>query len=79
MNYKVFLETLEKFLKSIKAISIDMVPYAVTTHKDSGLINDPNDWAEEVDNPRYILELLLSIMSVQTVKIVKELPKVKFD
>ena len=42
--------------------------------------NDPNDWAKEVGNPRYILDLLLSIISVslQTVDIVNSLPKVDF-
>jgi len=58
-----------------------MERYAVTTHKESGIKNDPNDWAKEVGNPRYILDLLLSIInvSVQTVDIVEGLPKVKFD
>lgn len=58
-----------------------MERYAITTQKDSGITNDANDWAEEVDNPRYILDLLLSIInvSVQTVEIVKGLLKVKFD
>ena len=38
------------------------------------------DWAKEVGNPRYILDLLLSIVnvSVQTVEIVKGLPKLSF-
>ena len=42
----------------------------------SGIKNDPNDWATEVGNPRYILDLLLSIInvSVQTVDIVNSLP-----
>lgn len=63
------------------AIDWIMERYAVTTHKDSGITNDPNDWADEVGNPRYILDLLLSIInvSVQTVEIVKGLPRVKFD
>lgn len=49
--------------------------------KKSGIKNDPNDWSAEVGNPRYILELLLSVInvSVQTVEIVKGLPKVKFE
>lgn len=47
----------------------------------SGIKNDPNDWAEEVGNERYILDLLLSIInvSVQTVDIVNGLPEVKFE
>ena len=58
-----------------------MERYAVTTHKDSGIKNDPNDWADEVGNPRYILDLLLSVInvSVQRVDIVNDLPKVKFE
>lgn len=49
--------------------------------KKSGIKNDPNDWSAEVGNPRYILDLLLSVInvSVQTVEIVKGLPKVKFE
>jgi predicted helicase len=63
------------------AIEWIMERYQVTTHKESGITNDPNDWATEVGNPRYILDLLLSIInvSVQTVDIVASLPKVKFD
>lgn len=55
--------------------------YQVTTHKDSGIKNDPNDWAEEVGNPRYILDLLLSIIrvSTETVEIINKLPKVSFE
>jgi predicted helicase len=53
-----------------------MERYAVTHHKGSGIKNDPNDWAEEVGNPRYILDVLLSVirLSVETVKVVRDLP-----
>jgi predicted helicase len=62
------------------AIEWIMERYQITVHKDSGIKNDPNDWAEEVGNPRYILDLLLSIINVsmQTVEIVKGLPKLSF-
>lgn len=62
------------------AIEWIMERYQVSTHKESGIINDPNDWAKEVGNPKYILDLLLSIinLSVQTVDIVNSLPKVDF-
>lgn len=58
------------------AIEWVMERYAVTTHKESGIRNDPNDWADEVGNPRYILDLLLSVirLSVETVDIVRGLP-----
>ncbi|MCZ2130501.1 MAG: DEAD/DEAH box helicase family protein [Bacteroidia bacterium] len=63
------------------AIEWIMERYQVSTHKESGIKNDPNDWATEVGNPRYILDLLLSIInvSVQTVDIVNSLPKVEFE
>jgi predicted helicase len=63
------------------AIDWIMERYAVTTHKASGIKNDPNDWADEVGNPRYILDLLLSVInvSVQTVEIVDGLPKMEFE
>lgn len=63
------------------AIEWIMERYQVTTHKESGITNNPNDWATEVGNPRYILDLLLSIInvSVQTVDIVNNLPKIKFE
>lgn len=63
------------------AIEWIMERYAVTIHKESGIKNDPNDWATEVGNPRYILDLLLSIInvSVQTVEIVNGLPVVTFE
>ena len=63
------------------AIAWIMERYQVKTDKKSGIKNDPNDWAKEVDNPRYILDLLLSIInvSVQTVDIVNRLPKMEFE
>jgi predicted helicase len=63
------------------AIEWVMERYQVTTHAESGIVNDPNDWAKEVGNPRYILDLLLSVInvSVQTVELVSQLPNVKFE
>jgi len=63
------------------AIEWIMERYQITTHKESGITNDPNDWSKEVGNERYILDLLLSIIkvSVQTVEIVEGLPKVRFE
>ena len=62
------------------AIEWVMERYQVTVNKDSQIKNDPNDWAKEHNQPRYILDLLLSIisLSVATVKIVKNLPKLEF-
>lgn len=62
------------------AIEWIMERYAITTHKDSGITNDPNLWASEHNNPRYILNLLLSIirLSVESVEIINNLPKINF-
>jgi predicted helicase len=63
------------------AIEWIMERYQVKTDKKSGIKNDPNDWAEEVGNPQYILDLLLSVVevSLRTVEIVASLPAVNFD
>lgn len=55
--------------------------YAVTVNKASLIKNDPNEWSREHHQPRYILDLLLSIINVscQTVDIVNRLPKLKFE
>ncbi|WP_374281081.1 type ISP restriction/modification enzyme [Desulfovibrio sp.] len=52
----------------------------VKTDKDSGIVNDANDWANEtMHNPRYPLELFLRVITVslETLKIVKALPKLE--
>ena len=63
------------------AIEWVMERYQITTNKDSGIKNDPNDWATEVGNERHILDLVLSVITVslETVGIVKGLPGVKFE
>jgi predicted helicase len=55
-----------------------MERYQVKLDSASGIKNDPNDWAEEHDEPSYILDLLLSVMtiSLETMKIVRGLPKI---
>ena len=71
----------EYLVNGKSAIEWIMERYQITTHKESGIKNDPNDWSEEVGNPRYIWDLLLSIINVsmQTVEIVEGLPKLKFE
>lgn len=49
----------------------------LSTHKDSGIVNDANDWAiDTMNNPRYPLELFLRVITVslETMKIVRALP-----
>jgi len=71
----------EYIVNGKSAIEWIMERYQITTHKDSGVTNNPNDWATETGNPKYILDLLLSIInvSVQTVDIVEALPKLNFE
>lgn len=61
------------------AVEWIMDRYQVKIDKDSLIKNDPNDWSLEHGKPRYILDLLLSVMtvSVKTVDIVNNLPKLK--
>jgi len=53
--------------------------YCVSVDKKSLIKNDANLWAREHGKPRYILDLLLSVINVskQTVDIVAELPKLE--
>ncbi len=63
------------------AIEWVMERYQVKTDNDSQITNDPNDWAKQHNQPRYILDLLLSIisLSVATTEIVNSLPKLSFE
>jgi len=74
-------EAYEYVVNGKSAIEWIMERYQITTHKESQITNDPNDWAEEVGNPRYILDLLLSIINVsmQTRDLIGKLPKMKFE
>jgi len=50
----------------------------VKTDKNSGIVNDANDWAiETMGNPRYPLELFLRVVTVslETMKVVRSLPR----
>jgi predicted helicase len=70
------LEAYEYVVNGKPAIEWIMDRYQRTVDKDSGIQNDPNDWAREHDDPKYILNLLKSIITVslETMKIVKGLP-----
>jgi predicted helicase len=78
---KIPAKAYEYVVNGKSAIEWILDRYQVKIHKDSGIKNDPNDWAKEVDNPRYILDLILSVInvSVQTVDIVNGLPELKFE
>lgn len=62
------------------AIEWVMERYQVTINKDSGIVNDPNLWLKESGNERYIVDLLLKVITVsmETQKIVTKLPQLEF-
>ena len=74
-------EAYEYVVNGKSAIEWVMERYAITTDKKSGITNDPNDWAREHNDEKYILNLLLQVInvSVQTVEIVKGLLNLKFE
>ena len=74
------IKAYEYVVNGKSAIGWVMERYQITIDKSSGIVNDPNDWAQENGNPRYILDLLLSIinLSVETIAIINRLPKIKF-
>ncbi|WP_104133046.1 type ISP restriction/modification enzyme [Cryobacterium sp. M91] len=69
----------EYVLGSRSAIEWIIERYRVKPDLDSGIVNDPNDWAAEHDDPEYILNLLKRIVtvSVETVAIVNALPSLR--
>jgi len=62
------------------AIEWVMERYQVTTNKESDIVNDPNRWLEERGDERYIVDLILKVVTVsmETQKIVTGLPKLGF-
>ena len=71
-------EAYEYIVNGKSAIEWLMERYAVTTDKDSGIMNDANDWCEEQGNPRYIIDLVKRVIrvSIETMEIVKNLPAI---
>jgi predicted helicase len=63
------------------AIEWIMERYCDKTDAKSGIRNDANQWGIEHGNPKYPLELLQSIitLSLKTLDIVDNLPKLKFE
>lgn len=63
----------EYMLGSRSALAWIIDRYQVKEGKASGIVNDPNDWADEVGNPRYIVDLIAKVtrVAVETVRIVE--------
>lgn len=65
-------------LGSRSALGWLMDAWRVRTDKASGIVNDPNDWATEHDDPTYILDLVGRVVTVsmRTLDIVDALPRI---
>ena len=68
-------EAEEYVLGSRTALSWVIEQWKVTTDKATGRTNDPNDWAAEQGDPRYIVDLIGKVtrVAVETVRIVGDL------
>lgn len=76
------LEAYDYVVNGKPAIEWVMERQAITTDKDSGIVNDANLWATETMNdPAYPLNLLLRVITVslETMKIVNGLPKLEIE
>lgn len=75
------LEAYDYVVNGKSSIEWIMERYAVTINTESKIKNDPNDWAKEQGNPRYIIDLLESVItvSVETMKIVNNMPDISED
>ncbi|MFM0208863.1 DEAD/DEAH box helicase family protein [Paraburkholderia sediminicola] len=72
------LEAYEYVVNGKPALDWVVERQCVKTEKDSGIVNDANDYATEtMNNPRYPLELFQRVVTVslETMKIVKSLPR----
>lgn len=71
----------EYMLGSRSALAWIIDRYQVKKDKASGIVNDPNDWADEVGNPRYIVDLIAKVtrVAVETVRIVQGIREVGED
>lgn len=73
---KIPPEAYEYVVNGKPAIEWIIERYQVSRDKDSGIVNDPNDWCTEHKQPRYIVDLIGRVVrvSMETMKIVKKLP-----
>ena len=71
------LEAQEYIVNKKSALDWIVERCCVSTDKDSGIVNDFNDYAKEMGDEKYIFKLILRVITVslETMKIVKALPK----
>lgn len=69
-------EALEYVVNGKSALEWVMERYQITADKDSGIVNDPNDWSTACGDPTYIFNLVKRVVrvSIETMGVVKALP-----
>lgn len=76
------LEAYDYIVNGKPAITWVIERQRIKTDKNSGIVNDANDWAiDTMNNPKYPLEVLLRVItvSIETNKIVNSLPPLDID
>jgi predicted helicase len=80
--HNIPVEAYEYVVNGKPALEWVMERQAVTTHKDSGIVNDANLWAKEtMGDAAYPLKLFQRVITVslETMKIVKALPSLELN
>nr|WP_271396309.1 type ISP restriction/modification enzyme [Neomicrococcus lactis] len=72
-------EALEYQVNGKSALEWIIERYQVTTHKDSQIRNDPNDYSRELGDHRYIVDLIKRVVTVslETMHIIERLPSLE--
>lgn len=75
------LKAYDFVLSGKSAIEWVMERYTINKDSKSNILNDPNQWCEEMKDEKYIFNLLLRVInvSIQTIDIVNSLPKIEFE
>ncbi len=73
------LEAYDYVVNGKSAIEWVLERYQVSIDKDSGIINNPNDWSSENNDPEYIINLIMRVVrvSLESIKIINCLPKIE--
>jgi len=75
------LEAYDFIVNGKSAVEWIIDRYEVSIHKDSKIKNDPNDYLRETGDYKYIVNLLKKVInvSIQSVGIINNLPKIEFE
>ncbi|MDR2457132.1 MAG: DEAD/DEAH box helicase family protein [Clostridiales Family XIII bacterium] len=75
------IEAYQYTLKDRSIIEWLFDAYQFSYHKASRVKNNPNDWTQDHNYPRYIFDLLLRLINVslRTQRVIKNLPRLNFD